>query len=79
MKKKRQKYIIEITGKLNERQEENERKVDWSIIKKTILEAAYSTLGEPKKRENKWFNSDCRKAVKKGVKFAKDTSSLRPR
>ncbi|KAL4135669.1 hypothetical protein QTP88_007267 [Uroleucon formosanum] len=61
---KRQKYITEITGKLNERQE-NERKVNWSTIKKTILEAAHSTLGEPKKRENKWFNSDCRKAVKK--------------
>ncbi|KAL5239521.1 hypothetical protein ACI65C_006931 [Semiaphis heraclei] len=61
---KRQKYITEITGKLNERQG-NERKVNWSTIKKTILEAAHSTLGEPKKRENKWFNSDCRKAVKK--------------
>lgn len=45
---KRQKYITEITGKLNERQR-NERKVNWSTIKKTILEAAHSTLGEPKK------------------------------
>jgi len=66
---KRQKYITEITGKLNERQE-NERKVNWNTIKKTILEAVHSTLGEPKKRENKWFNSDCRKVVKKEVKLA---------
>lgn len=39
--------------------------MDWSILKKTILEAAHSALGEPKKRENKWFNSNCRKAVDK--------------
>ncbi|KAL4104223.1 hypothetical protein QTP88_019532 [Uroleucon formosanum] len=45
--------------------EESNDNVNWSTIKKTILEATHSTLGEPKKRENKWFNSDCRKAVQK--------------
>jgi len=35
---KRQKYITEITDKFNEIKE------NWNIIKKTILEAAYSSL-----------------------------------
>lgn len=41
------------------------RELDWSIFKKTILEVAHNTLGEPKNRENKWFNSNYRKAVEK--------------
>lgn len=48
--KKNDKYTTEITDKLNKRQEENERKVNWSIIKQTIFKAAYNTLGELKKK-----------------------------
>lgn len=58
---KRHKYTTEITDKLIERQEGNERKVNWGIIKKTIFHAAYNTLGKLKKRENKLFNNYCRK------------------
>jgi len=49
MKKEDKKNITEITGKLKEKQKTYQRELDWSIIKKTILEAAHSTLGEPKK------------------------------
>lgn len=75
---KRQKYTTKLTGKLNEKKE-YERKVSWNIIKKLILKATFSTQGEPKKQENKWFNSDFRKAIEKKVELAKETSSLRPR
>ena len=65
-------YQQKINEKLEDTDEIHDVEIEWNKIKNVIVEAAKESLGEKKgKRNEKWFDEECRSAIQENNNMRK--------